>query len=203
MAWDGRGGPAPGAAGQRGMTLIELMVALTVGLGLTLAITGMLIVSENHKRTTTSVNDAEQTGAYAFYALDRAIRGAGSGFANSAAYLPDRGILACKLNVSNILPRTTALPAPFASVTASDLRVAPVLIAKSKSQGGSDVLVVMNGSGAAGGVPRQIAGSGSLTSLVLTNALGIATNDLVLVSQAGKTGGTACSNRLAASAARN
>jgi len=68
---------------QKGMTLVELMVALTIGLGITLAISSVLIASENHKRTTTSTNDAQQTGSYSFYALDKALRGAGSGIAES------------------------------------------------------------------------------------------------------------------------
>ena len=40
------------------MTLVELLVAMTIGLGITLAVTSVLIASENHKRTTTSTNDA-------------------------------------------------------------------------------------------------------------------------------------------------
>jgi len=182
---------APHYAGaQLGMTLVELLVAMGIGLALTIAITSLLIASENHKRTTTSTNDAEQTGAYAVYALDRAIRGAGSGFAFSA-FGTDRGVLGCKLNVSNILPRAAALPAPFGSTafhtTSANLRMAPVLIAKDQSDSGSDVLVVMNGSGAAGGVPRQVTSGGSSTTLILDNSVGFAVDDLALVSQSGVT----------------
>jgi type IV pilus assembly protein PilW len=170
------------------MTLVELLVAMTIGLGVTLAITSMLITSENHKRTTTSTNDAEQTGAYAFYALDRAIRGGGSGFASSALGT-DRGVLGCKLNVSAILPRAAALPAPFAAFAASaNLRVVPVLIAPNQSLGGSDVLLIMNGSGSAGGVPRQVTGTGGANTVVLDNSVGFMANDLALLSQSGTTG---------------
>jgi type IV pilus assembly protein PilW len=175
------------AGAQLGMTLVELLVAMGIGLGVTLAITSLLITGENHKRTTTSTNDAEQTGAYAFYVLDRAIRGGGSGFAFSALGT-DRGVLGCKLNAAAMLPRAGALPAPFASLTTSaNLRVAPVLIAKNQSQAGTDVLVVMNGSGAAGGVPRQVTGAGSAHTLILDNSVGFAVNDLALVSQSGVT----------------
>ena len=178
------------AGAQLGMTLVELLVAMGIGLAVTVAITSLLIASENHKRTTTSTNDAEQTGAYAVYALDRAIRGGGSGFAFSA-FGTDRGVLGCKLNVSNILPRADALPDPFGSTafltTSANLRMAPVLIAKNQSQAGSDVVVVMNGSGAAGGVPRQVTGGGSATTLILDNSVGFAVNDLALVSQSGIT----------------
>jgi len=174
----------------RGMTLIELLVAMVIGLGTTLAITSLLIASENHKRTTTASNDSEQTGIYAFYALDRAIRGAGSGFAASA-FGADRGVLGCRLNVTNILPRAGALPDPFGSATflaaSADLRMAPVLIANNASQSGSDVLVVMNASGAAGGVSRQVTAAGGSNTLILDNAVGFLANDLALVSQSGVT----------------
>jgi type IV pilus assembly protein PilW len=93
---------------QKGMTLVELMVAMTIGLGITLAISSVLIASENHKRVTTSTNDAQQTGSYGYYALDRALRGAGSAIAGSA-FPSDVGVMGCHLNVTNssgtILPR--------------------------------------------------------------------------------------------------
>jgi type IV pilus assembly protein PilW len=65
--------------------------------------------------------------------------------------------------------------------------VAPVLIAKNQSQAGTDVLVVMNGSGAAGGVPRQVTSAGSAHTLILDNSVGFSVNDLALVSQSGVT----------------
>lgn len=179
---------------QRGMTLIELMVAVLIGLGLTLAITSLLITSENQKRITTSTNDAEQTGAYAFYALDRALRSAGSAIAESA-YPADHGVLGCRMNAAGggatLLPRTAAFPTPFQAFLAgapSGLRVAPLLIAYNQDPSNtSDVLVVMGGSGAAGGVSRLVTGSGSSTSLVLDNTVGFLTQDLALVSQSGTT----------------
>jgi type IV pilus assembly protein PilW len=176
---------------QRGMTLIELMVALAIGLGVTLAVTTLLIAGENHKRTTTSTNDAEQTGAYAFNALDGVLRGAGSAIAESAFPSPDAGVLGCKLNAGTILPAAAAFPAPFGSFLGAayaNLRVAPLLIARNQSPDGfSDVLAVMGGSGAAGGVSRQVTGSGSSTAVILDNSVGFVANDLFLVSQNGTT----------------
>ncbi len=178
---------------QRGLTLIELMVALTVGLGITLAVTSVLISSQNNKRVSTTTNDAEQTGNYAFYALDKVLRGAGSAIAESA-YPSDVGVLGCTLNVTaggvKILPRTTPFPDPFGNFLAgatNTLAVAPVLIAKGQSEAGSDVLVVMGGSGAAGGVSRQVTGGGSSTTLTLDNTVGFLAGDVGLVSQSGLT----------------
>jgi type IV pilus assembly protein PilW len=178
-------------APQRGMTLVELLVAMVIGLGVTLAVSTLLVAGENHKRTTTSTNDAEQTGAFAFYALDRALRGAGSAIAESA-YPSDRGVLGCRLNAGSFLPRATAFPAPFATAflggAPSTLRVAPLLIGKGQSDNtASDALVVMGGSGAAGGVSRAINGTGSATSLILESTVGFSQYDMALVSQSGTT----------------
>jgi len=172
----------------KGMTLIELLVAMTIGLGITLAITSVLIASENHKRTTTSTNDAQQTGSYAYYALDKALRGAGSGIAGSA-FPTDVGVLGCHLNAAPILPHAGAFPPPFAGFltgAAGTLNVAPVLIGKQQSpDGNSDIIMVMGGSGSAGGVSRQITGGGSANTATLDNSVGFADKDLILVSQSG------------------
>jgi type IV pilus assembly protein PilW len=172
---------------QTGITLVELLVAMTIGLGITLAVSSVLIATENHKRTTTSTNDAQQTGSYGFYALDKALRGAGSGIAASA-FPPDVGVFGCHLNAGGIFPRATPFPPPFAGFlggVTNPLNVAPVLIGQGQSLGGSDVIMVMGGSGSAGGVSRQITGGGGGTTATLDNTVGFAINDLVLVSQSG------------------
>jgi type IV pilus assembly protein PilW len=174
---------------QKGMTLVELMVAMVIGLGITLAISSVLIASENHKRTTTSTNDAQQTGSYAYHALDRALRGAGSGIAESA-FPTDVGVLGCHLSVGAagaIFPRGAPFPTPFAAFPLTNpLIVAPLLIGRNQSQDGvSDVIMVMSGSGSAGGVSRQITGGGNATTATLDNTVGFAHDDLLLVSQSG------------------
>jgi type IV pilus assembly protein PilW len=174
------------------MTMVELLVAMIIALGVTLAVTTLLVAGENHKRTTTSTNDADQTGAFAFNALDKVLRGAGSGFAETA-YISDRGVMGCRLNAAAILPRAGAFPSPFGNFLGgapNNLRVAPLLIGKGQSADGvSDVIMVMSGSDAAGGVPRQVTTPGSSTTLVLNNTVGFSasnpSSDLVLVSQSG------------------
>ena len=174
-----------------GMTMIELLVAMAIGVGVVLAVSTLLVAGENHKRTTTSTNDADQSGSYTFYALDKALRSAGSAIVESA-YPSDVGVLGCLINASSVLPRTSAFPAPFATKflggAFGTLRVAPILIGQNQSDSpGSDVIVVMSGSGAAGGVSRAINAVGSSTSLILESTTGFATGDLVLVSQPGVT----------------
>ena len=73
---------------EQGFSLIELMVALVIGLVVSLAIYGVLNVNEAHKRTTTSVNDIDQSGTYAIYQLDKIIRSAGSGLAAIEGEIP-------------------------------------------------------------------------------------------------------------------
>ncbi|MDM0075149.1 PilW family protein [Variovorax sp. J2P1-59] len=183
-------------ASQRGLTLVELLVAMAIGLVVTLAITSALTMGESHKRSTTSTNDMNQSGAYAAYLLDRAVRSAGSGFAQSW----DLGVFGCKLNVSRsgtaILPRSGgAFPAPFAGFLGGDgatnqgnLRMAPLLIANDQSAGGSDVLVVMSGNGSSGDVPRPIRASGATDEIVrVDNTVGFKAADMALVSQSGTT----------------
>lgn len=170
---------------QRGVTLIELLVAMVISLVLTLAVTSIVIVGESHKRTTTSTNDTSQSGAYAMVVLDRALRSAGSGFVQAA----NRGAFGCRLHAGTMLPRTTAFPAPFAAAfltgATGTLRVAPVLIAKNQSDAGSDVLVVMRGNGATGDVPRRLTDIGDATTLRLDSTVGFGANDVALVSQSG------------------
>jgi type IV pilus assembly protein PilW len=187
---------SPTRTPQQGMTLVELLVAMVIGLGVTLAVATMLVAGENHKRTTTSTNDADQTGNYVVYALDRAIRGAGSAIAQSA-YPSDVAVLGCKISAGQILPRTTPFPPPFANSfltgSTNNLRIAPVLIGAAKSDDGvSDVIMVIGGSGAAGGVSRPNNGTGSNNSMVLLSTVGFNVNDLALVSEAGQGGTPDC-----------
>jgi type IV pilus assembly protein PilW len=160
-------------ARQRGMTLIELMVAMLIGLLLSLAMVSTLIFGESQRRTTSATSDMDQSGAYAASLLDTALRNAGSGLMQTLT--PNNlGVIGCDPGF------TGALPAPFDHLLNGDpgqLRVAPVLIAANPSGATppSDVLAVMSGSGAAGGVPRDVIGATGNT-LTLTNTVGIIAN---------------------------
>jgi type IV pilus assembly protein PilW len=64
---------------QTGITLIEVLVAVTIGLIATLAITQSFAISEGHRRTATSGGDATFSGALGQYTIQRDGRMAGYG----------------------------------------------------------------------------------------------------------------------------
>jgi type IV pilus assembly protein PilW len=157
------------------MTLIELMVAMLIGLLLTLAMVSALVYGEAQKRTTNTTSDMDQSGAYAANILDTALRNAGSGLMQTLKPV-NIGIIGCNPGFTGVLPD------PFGSFLGGNigtLRVAPVLIAANPSGAtdppGSDVLAVMSGSGAAGGLPRAVAVATGNT-LTLDNTVGIVSN---------------------------
>ena len=77
--------PAPAA----GFSLVELMVALVIGLAATIVIMQMFAVSESRKRASTSGADAQTTAALTLYQLERDIRQAGYGLApNTQDFVP-------------------------------------------------------------------------------------------------------------------
>lgn len=154
-------------ANARGHTLIELMIAILVGMFLVLGAFGVMAAFEGQKRSTTAVNDALQSGNYALYTIDKLIRSSGSGLARYAASAG----WGCGLNYTSAGGTTvnsTGLPslaAPFdtvlsgASVTA--LRLAPVVIFPNAavvegSPTGSDALMLMQGGAGFGETPIPI-----------------------------------------------
>ena len=173
----------------QGFSLIELLVSMAIGLIVTLAITTVMIRGESQKRTSTVVNDALQTGAYAALQLDRAIRSAGSGFTQF------RGAMGCFLNASlgastQLLPPagvTAPLPAPFSTIGTATvpIRLAPVVIVDGGAVSGveqPDQLIVMAGTHGFSETPLSInPGSVTVASMGVQTTLGLSPGDLVLV----------------------
>jgi type IV pilus assembly protein PilW len=174
------------SAARRGFTLVELLVAVTIGMGLTLAITLMLMRSESGRRTLTSVNDVASTGSYMAFTMDRTLRSAGSGF--TQAWQQTFG---CPLNVSRsnslILPRATAFPAPFDSVPTT-VRLAPLVVHAGAGTGGSDVLFVATGASGLGETAQRVRpASATATSVRTASSVGLRGSDLVAIVQSGGT----------------
>ncbi len=168
---------------RRGFTLIELMVAVAIGLALTLAITTMLIRSEANRRSLTSTNDASNNGAYLSYVLDRTLRSAGTGFAQSWRDAYGCALQARRNGLGVFLPRPAAYPAPFAAVNTT-LRLAPLVVQAGAGAGGSDVLIVQTGSAGLGETPMPVLTiPPTSTRLFVPVTLGLRGGDLVAVIQ--------------------
>ncbi|MDZ7856160.1 PilW family protein [Sphaerotilus sp.] len=174
----------------RGITLIEVMVSLVVSAFISIVVVGVMSMVETSKRRTISGSDLGQVAAYVQAVLDRALRNAGSGFTQAAAHA-----FGCQLHAARsgtqVLPRTSAnpLPAPFASVntgTTGVFRLAPVVIANGQTTPGisgqpSDVLIVMSGQSGQSETAMSFAADAQLGTLLLQNSVGLAPNDLLLV----------------------
>ena len=171
----------------RGMTLIETMVALVIGMVLTLAVFSVMATFEGRRRTLTSTSDLEQAGTLAMFQLERWVRTAGSGFVQSAEYAYGCALNAAKSS-AQILPAST-LSAPFAGVnpgTSGVFRLAPVMILPGQttpgaSGSGSDVLVLMSSGASSGETATLFNGAAAAAQLTLVNSVAFTANDLVLL----------------------
>lgn len=174
----------PLSAAARGFTLVELMVAVALGLALTLALTTVMIRHDSGKRTLISSNDMSLTSSYVSFSMDRELRSAGSGFTQNW-----RDTFGCLLRVARggtqILPRASAFPAPFAGVP-QQVRLAPLLIHAGAGADGSDVLAVATGSSGLGETAIRVQpASATAGDVRLTSTVGLRANDLVLVAEDG------------------
>ncbi|MEO6917719.1 MAG: PilW family protein [Collimonas sp.] len=187
---------------QHGFGLMELMVVIAIVLVMSLAIFGVMSTSEGKKRTLTSVNDINQSGNFAMFQLEKAVRNAGSGFSQS--YLQSFG---CQLYASTtasgvILPfpgGTMAKPFDVLSKALGGSYVlAPMIIAKGMttpkiSGATSDALIVMSGSAGYGEVPTAFTSTADAAQLNLQSTLSFNPSDLVLIAdQAGASGALPC-----------
>ena len=67
----------PGAEGQRGLTLVELMVALVIGLVISLAAAALYLATQESTRSTRAVGDINETGKIALDMVGREIQKSG------------------------------------------------------------------------------------------------------------------------------
>lgn len=187
------------AARQTGLSLIELMVALVVSMVIVGAVFGLMSVSEGRKRTTMSVSDINQSGVFALYQLDKAIRSAGSGYSQNWPLT-----YGCRLNVNlngtnQILPSPASLPAPFDGLSAhlGGFRLVPLLIVQNGTPlttGSSDAIITMAGNAGYGEIPTEFSNtaptvSGNEVTLSLINTMTFNAGNLVLVADRNNTAG--------------
>src|SRR6266853_1707195 len=154
---------------EHGFSMVELMVAMLIGLIGMIIIFQVFEVSEGIKRTTTSGGDAQQNGAIALYVMEHDLRNAGMGF-NDVSYA------GCKV-VAYDSKRAT----PDFTMTLVPVSITPGATAKV-----ADQFTVLYGSGALVANPSMLsvnmdsAGNGA-EPLSLTNPYAFRPGDLVVL----------------------
>jgi type IV pilus assembly protein PilW len=117
----------------RGFSLVEIMVALVIGMIGVLVIMQVARTAEAQKRVTTGSGDAQSNAALALYSIERDLKQAGYGFSSL-------NVIGCPLTI----PEHDSLPAHTLNF------LAPVTINGGVPAGdiGTDTLLVVYGSGA-------------------------------------------------------
>ncbi len=155
----------------RGFSLVEVMVALVIGLLAMIVVLQVFWLSEGSKRTSTSGGDAQQSGALALYQIQRDLLQAGYGM-NS---MP---MLGCTLRGYDAGPpvRDPIPPSVFV----------PVFIAQGAGNA-SDTLTISYGNDDIQTTPATLtqANNGTNANYQVTTKLGFDLMDLIVVTEAG------------------
>ncbi|MEY4907328.1 MAG: hypothetical protein RL260_1046 [Pseudomonadota bacterium] len=126
-------------AAQRGVTLIELMVGMVIGLLAVLVIAQVTTVYEGRKRTITAGSDAQVSGALALQTLQRDVQTSGYG-------MTEGGATGCRM-----VGQRADMPARF------ERTLAPVVITDGGDGGAADSLDVLMSNHADFALPTRVA----------------------------------------------
>jgi len=159
----------------RGFTLVELMVAMVLGLVTTLIIAQVITVSEGNRRTTTQGSDAQVNGSVGLYSLSRDLQMAGYGLISHTA------ALGCPIKAKN------------GSANMLNLTLAPVTITNDAS--GNPTLRVLSAGRSSFSVPMLIKAdhSSSATAFTVTSTVGISEGDVIMAVPAAWSSSAWCS----------
>lgn len=169
---------------QAGLSLVELMVAITISMVVSIAIFSTLLTSQQQNKTTTSVNSRNQAGAFASYQLDQLIRNAGTGLLDYSDVVAGVNVASygCLLHVAKngqtLLPSGT-FSAPFDTIS-GQVRLAPFLIQNGAADA-SDILMMMSTGGVLSSLPGLLSSTPTASELVLNTLLNYKENDLLLM----------------------
>ncbi|MCK6413673.1 MAG: PilW family protein [Azonexus sp.] len=165
-------------SGQQGLTLIELMVGVLIGMITTVVVFQAFSLNERQKRATTGSADAQTNGALALFSLERDIRMAGFGL--EADFMAK-----CTVTYS-YFDNGGAAPGPLPGLDS----VAPVVI--TDGGGAADQIVVVHYSDPADGdfsLPSYTTLRSTMpqpsSELNVSSTAGCKENDLAIVQQAG------------------
>lgn len=168
---------ANSARASRGFSMVELMVAMTIGLIGVIIIFQVFETSEGVRRTTVSGGDAQQNGAIALYSLEHDLRNGGMG-------INDTGWAGCNVVGSDSARSTPAFP-----TAGNTMVLAPVQIVFGANGQTPDRVSIFYGS------QNQIANSTTLAAnmtsptspLVVQTRFGFRPGDLLLLLEPGTT----------------
>jgi type IV pilus assembly protein PilW len=156
---------------QSGLSLVELLVAVLIGLVGILAMTQAYLMSEQFNRSTTGEGSAQTSGLVALYTMERDIRMAGYGISNSTALGCGNVDWYYDPHYSKTIDSTSPLP---------NITLAPVVITTNGSNPDSIAIMFSNASERL--MPTQIVGFNAKSSEVTVDGTaGFRTNDLVML----------------------
>lgn len=157
---------------QSGMTLVEIMVAVMIGLIGILIITQAYLVNDNFNRSTLGEGGAQTNGLIALYSVERDVRMSGYGLSSS-------GALGCGNIYWYYDPKYSS---NIAGGTLPNLTLAPVVITASATPSTPDEIAVMYSTSAERMLPATIAAFNAASSEVTVDGTdGFNPNDLVLL----------------------
>ncbi len=157
------------AGAAAGFGLVELMVAVVIGLMAILAIMSVFVTSESQKRTLTGGADAQQNALISLVTIERDLRVAGL------------GVVA--LGCASIDAYNAAL-----TPSAFSFGPMPVSIAFDTPAVGTDTLVIVHSASAFGNVPTKLGAAMASSDAVLSaaNGDGFFHGDVIMVSEPSK-----------------
>jgi len=168
-----------------GMSLVELMVGMLIGLIGIVIITHLYITNDRYKRSTIGGGTAQINGTVALYTLERELRMAGYGINHSLAL----GCTCAGVNCSPVqyyYNGNSSFPPAGAAAGALPPRVlAPVVI--TDNPGGPDSITVLFSAANERPLPAQLADptAGPNHDYKVDGAQGFADNNLILLVQGG------------------
>lgn len=153
---------------QRGVTLVELMIGMLIGMLAVLLISQVLLTSETQKRTSTGGSDAQVNAALALYSIQRDVQMAGYGIISSPA------AIGCTISARY----NGAVPTQFPTT------LAPVFITAGGSGAAGDSIRMLASSKATYAIPTRVIApvyAVGNTEFNVRASLGFAQGDLALV----------------------
>lgn len=135
--------------GSRGFGLVEILVAVLIGMFGVLIMMQVLATSEEQKRTTTSGNDALNEGILALYALQSDVQSAGNG-------VTDPLLLGCNLTLRTV-PSTLTIPLAPVLINTVGTATFPLPAADANT----DTLFVFSSRGAGSPQGDKVTGAGN------------------------------------------